>query len=64
LTVHHIRPRLIGGANTQRNMVTLCEPSHHSLNRLANWLAAWLLWPYGALLLWLARWRARRAGEG
>ena len=61
LTLHHIRPKAIGGDSTQQNLVTVCESCHQAINRLTQWLASWLIWSYGVLMLWMARGKMRRA---
>lgn len=55
LTIHHIRPRRIGGTNWHANLATICEPCHTSINDRATTWAAWIEWSYGNLLLWKSR---------
>lgn len=48
LTIHHLRPRAIGGSDELSNLVTLCRDCHEALedpirNTLAT-LASWLVW--------------------
>ena len=34
LTVHHIKPRCLGGRNKLRNLITLCDDCHREIHTL------------------------------
>lgn len=48
LTIHHIRPRTLGGTHHHRNLVTLCRSCHDAIEQpITHWtnqLAALLVW--------------------
>ncbi len=55
LSMHHVRPRSLGGSDEVKNLATVCLVCHDALHQRAQHLAAWLTWIYGALLLAHAR---------
>jgi len=55
LTLHHIRPKVIGGENLHHNLVAVCGPCHDRINWLAQRFAALSVWCYGVLVFWVVR---------
>jgi 5-methylcytosine-specific restriction endonuclease McrA len=58
LTLHHIRPRIIGGTNDHTNLITICGACHRELHAEAERVAAVVLWIVGKKLF--SSQRARR----
>jgi 5-methylcytosine-specific restriction endonuclease McrA len=54
-TVHHIRPRIIGGEHRPENLVTLCRACHDGVESVAHRATGLLLWLVYGPLLKLAR---------
>lgn len=59
LTLHHIRPQVLGGSHELRNLVTLCRPCHdrlelsighigHLISAVFMWLISWVWFGLGA----------------
>ncbi len=58
LTLHHLRPRHIGGRDTAGNLITVCTRCHATIHDRALWLSAWICWFYSLCLLHRPRrWR-------
>ncbi len=55
LSIHHVRPRSLGGSDQVENLATVCLACHEAMHQRTQYLAAWLTWIYGALLLANAR---------
>ena len=55
LTLHHIRPRSLGGSHTRRNLVTLCRDCHDNVEGIGRSCAAFLVWIGGALVFFRSR---------
>ena len=60
LTIHHIRPRALGGSDAPMNLVTLCQPCHDEINRLTFVIGNWIIWFYGVCRIVRARLMERR----
>ena len=54
LTMHHIRPRALGGFDIEPNLMTVCGDCHQQLHYLAHRLANLFLWLFGRFLYWRA----------
>ena len=55
LSLHHVRPKVCGGAGYPPNVVTLCNCCHRGINKLTQYAAAWLVWLYGLIMLRIVR---------
>jgi hypothetical protein len=55
LTVHHLRPRSLGGRDHERNLVALCRSCHDRVETFSRRLIAWVIWAVWAPVLTLAR---------
>ena len=51
LTLHHVRPRHIGGRDTDGNLITVCTRCHASIHARAQRLAHWICWVYSLCLV-------------
>lgn len=69
LSVHHIRPRVLGGNHRPANLVTLCTTCHEGIESRAELVARLLVWlTYGpalqlARIVAPLRWRKRVSGN-
>jgi HNH endonuclease len=59
LSIHHIRPKAIGGVGRPANCVTLCRTCHdqveHPIRDLFTWLASLTIWLVYSPILTFAR---------
>lgn len=55
LTIHHIKPKSIEIDHRLINLAVVCEPCHTRLNRLANKIAAVVIWLLWYPMVWAAR---------
>jgi 5-methylcytosine-specific restriction endonuclease McrA len=60
LTIHHIRPRALGGSDAPLNLVTLCQPCHDDLNDMTMRVGNWIIWLNGVCRILRARLMERR----
>ena len=68
LTVHHIRPLRIGGANSPSNLVTLCNCCHrvieNGLQRCTSWFLPLIVWFVYGPCFWWRVWLVSRFCKG
>lgn len=59
LSIHHIKPRALGGRNHSSNLVTLCRPCHEAIEdgikRALAWVIPTAVWLCCGPVLHLAR---------
>ena len=59
LTMHHIRPKALGGFDIEPNLMTLCADCHQDIHYLAHRISNVCIWLFSRFLFWRARRRVR-----